>query len=345
MQILSNQRVLFIAAASFLGVVLVFAYTKADEMAFSPKTIIAFGADADQEKAQPLWETILSSNPDVFLFLGDNVYIDSGDEKIMREKYAKLSSIPEFKKFFEKNIPIVATWDDHDFGVDDGGANFPQKKISQKVFLDFFKEPNDSVRRKQKGIYDAKIFGSPGKQVQIIALDTRYFRNATTLLGEDQWKWLETELRRPAEVRLMMSSIQVISKNNGWENWMNVPSERKRLFHLIRETEANGVIFLSGDRHFGELSIMDGGVGYPLYDLTTGSLNKASKKSSNEKNQYRVKNIVEPSESFGLITIDWGWINPPQILFEIKGLNGDATIQRKIPLAILQRGVLPLAQE
>lgn len=345
MKILSKQRVFFIAAASFFWVVLIFAYTKADEMALSPKTIIAFGADADQEKPQPIWKTILRNNPDIFLFLGDNVYIDSGDEKIMRGKYAKLASIPGFRKLLEKNIPIVATWDDHDYGVDDGGADFPQKKISQKVFLDFFKEPNDSVRRKQKGIYDAKIFGSPGKQVQIIALDTRYLRNATTLLGEDQWKWLETELRRPAEVRVIMSSIQVISKNNGWENWMNVPSERERLFQLIRETEANGVLFLSGDRHFGELSIMDGGVGYPLYDLTTGSLNKASKKSSNEKNQYRVKNIVEPSESFGLITIDWGWINPPQILMEIKGLNGDATIQRKIPLAILQRGVLPLTQE
>lgn len=142
-----------------------------------------------------------------------------------------------------------------------------------------------------------------------------------------------------------MSSIQVISKNNGWENWMNVPSERERLFRVIKETEANGVIFLSGDRHFGELSIMDGGVGYPLYDLTTGSLNKASKKFPNEKNQYRAKNTVETSESFGFITVDWGWINPPQILLEIKDSNGDATIQRKIPLAILQRGVLPLAQE
>ena len=85
------------------------------------------------------------------------------------------------------------------------------------------------------------------------------------MLGEDQWRWLAEQLRVPAEVRLLVSSIQVVAEDHGWEKWMNFPHERERLFKLIRETGAEGVIILSGDRHLAELSMMDGGVG--LSDL------------------------------------------------------------------------------
>ena len=83
------------------------------------------------------------------------------------------------------------------------------------------------------------------------------------MLGEDQWAWLEEQLRTPAEVRLIASSIQVVAEDHGWEKWMNFPHERERLYRLIRETRAEGVVFLSGDRHLAELSMMDGGGGLP----------------------------------------------------------------------------------
>lgn len=355
----SKSKILLISAISIFSVMILGSYSLASGVLSSPKTIIAFGADADQNKPQPIWNTILSFNPDIFLFLGDNVYVDSGDEKIMREQYAKLKNIPGYQKLLKRKITIMATWDDHDYGIDDGGNDFLAKEKSQKVFLDFFGEHEDSPRRKQEGIYDAKVFGPADKRVQIIALDTRYFRSPltkaligpgyaashdpnATILGETQWRWFEEQLQQPAMVRIIMSSIQVITKDNLWENWMNFPLERTRLFDLIKKTKAEGIIFVSGDRHFGELTTINAGVAYPLYDLTTGSLNKALKKFPTEKNLYRSGKNIESNESFGFISIDWGFINPPQILLEIKDLTGKSTIQKKFPLAILKRGVLPI---
>lgn len=312
------------------------------------KTVITFGADADQEKPQPLWDTILSVKPDLFLFLGDNVYLDTTDENIMRSKYAKLGSMPGYLKLLATRIPIMATWDDHDYGEDDAGANFEGKEISKEVFLDFFREPKNSPRRSRGGIYDSKIFGEKGKRIQVIALDLRYFRSANgvddeaTMLGAEQWQWLTNELKKPAEVRVIMSSIQVVSRDNGWENWMNVPLERAKLFKTIRDTGANGVLFVSGDRHFAELSQMDGNIGYPIYDLTTGSINKAPEKATAEKNLYRTGE-QKSSESFGLISIEWGATGQTTwITLEARDIKNQPIIHRRFPLIQLSQGVLPL---
>ena len=72
----------------------------------------------------------------------------------MRTKYAKLAAMPGFQKLREA-CPILATWDDHDFGANDAGSDYPKKDESQKIFLDFFGDPPDSPRRKRPGVYDA----------------------------------------------------------------------------------------------------------------------------------------------------------------------------------------------
>jgi alkaline phosphatase D len=113
------------------------------------------------------------------------------------------------------------------------------------------------------GIYYSRIYGPAGKRVQIIMLDTRTFRSnlkpktadfpyhrkyspdadpAKTMLGAAQWAWLEAELRKPAEIRLLVSSVQVLADGHGKERWGNLPRERDRLLKLIEETKAKGVI-------------------------------------------------------------------------------------------------------
>ena len=145
--------------------------------------------------------------------------------------------------------------------------------------------------------------------MQLLLLDTRYFRDGLergkrgavtgpyrptkdtrkTLLGEAQWAWLETQLRRPAELRLIASSIQVVSRENGWETWGNFPHERQRLFDLVKTTGANGVLILSGDRHMSELSCERGeAVPYPMYDITCSGLSKAGGGRDGEPNPHRV---------------------------------------------------------
>lgn len=324
-----------------------------------PLTRIAFGSCADQSKPQPIWATILRTKPDIFLFLGDNIYADTEDMNVMRAKYARLAAIRGFRKL-RRTVPILATWDDHDYGVNDGGSEYPKRTESQQVFLNFFGEPKGSPRRKREGVYNAKLFGPPGKRVQIILLDTRYFRSplrrsvseeegkgryipdanpVKTMLGEAQWKWLEGELRIPAEVRIIVSSIQVVPEDHGWEKWANFPLERQRLFKLISETGAAGVIFISGDRHLAELSMMDGGVGYPIYDLTSSALTNSSKRwQPQETNRHRV-GTMNWGDNFGLITIDWKRADP-QISLQIRDVEGDVTIQRKIYLSTIRPGAL-----
>jgi len=177
----------------------------------------------------PIFKTITAQRPDLFVFLGDNIYADTADKDVMRAKYAKLKNNAGFARLMQA-CPILATWDDHDYGVNDGGADYPQKVESQRIFVDFWRDPPNSPRRKRPGVYDAKVFGPEGKRLQVILLDTRYFRGplkkgerrvggpyfpsndkSITMLGEAQWKWLEQQLRVPADVRIIASSIQCVS--------------------------------------------------------------------------------------------------------------------------------------
>jgi alkaline phosphatase D len=320
---------------------------------------IAFGSCAGQDKPQPIWDKVIQTEPELFLMIGDNIYGDTQDMKVLEEKYKLLGAKPGFIRL-RKYVPVLATWDDHDYGVNDSGAEYPKRAESQKVFLDFWDEPLNSPRRKREGVYDAKIFGPAGKQVQVILLDTRYFRgplqickscaanqgryeansdSSTTMLGEAQWKWLEEQLRIPAQVRIIVSSIQVVPEDHGWEKWMNFPHERQKLFKLIRDTAASGVLFISGDRHLAELSMMDGGVGYPLYDLTSSALNRSTYNwRSYETNRHRV-GTMNWGDNFGMVKIDWSKPDPV-IALQVIDDEGEINIQRKIRLSTLQPGVI-----
>jgi alkaline phosphatase D len=327
--------------------------SKAAIAAEKPLERIAFGSCASQERPQPIWDAVVATRPDLFLFLGDNIYADTEDMSVMKEKYEKLAAMPGFQAL-RKACPILATWDDHDLGVNDGGIEYPKKVESQKLFLDFFGDSQDSPRRKRPGVYDARVFGPKGKRVQIILLDTRYFRSALarvkrndgpygpildpakTMLGKEQWAWLKEQLQVPAEIRLIASSIQVVAKDHGWEKWMNFPLERERLYNAIRDAGAEGVSFLSGDRHLAELSMMDGGVGYPLYDLTSSGLNQAARAwRPHEPNTHRVA-TMNWGDNFGLVTIDWNEADP-LIRLQIRDVDGEVTIQQKVRLKTLQR--------
>ena len=101
-----------------------------------------------------------------------------------------------------------------------------------------------------------------------------------TMLGESQWRWLEEQLREPADVRLVVSTVQVLAEGHGWERWGMIPSELVRLQRLIHTTRANGVVLLSGDRHIGalyKLPATGGEAPYPLYEATASSLTHSSR--------------------------------------------------------------------
>lgn len=320
----------------------------------SPRVLtrIAFGSCASQEKPQPIWDAVVAAKPDLFVFLGDNIYADTDIPAVHKAKYGQLAAQPGYQKLL-KTCPVLATWDDHDYGMNDVGADFPGKVESQKLFLEFFNDPPDSPRRKRAGVYGAWTFGPEGKRVQLILLDTRYFRSplkkvgrnaygpntdaGVTILGDEQWKWLEEQLKAPADLRLIGSSIQVINEDHPFEKWMNFPKERDRLFQLLRDTKANGVVLLSGDRHLAELSQMDAGLGYPLFDLTSSGLNMGTKRwRPAEVNKHRVLTMTY-GDNFGLVAIDWDRA-PPRVSLQVRDVDGDVTLQQKLDLPVLQAG-------
>ena len=298
---------------------------------------IAFGSCAEQDKPQPVWDAVLARRNDLFIFLGDNVYADTREMSVLAAKYAKLAANPGFAKLRE-TTPIVATWDDHDFGENDAGADYPQKDASRRVFLDFWGEPARSPRRDRDGVYSAYVFGPPGRRVQVLLPDLRFNRTAllpiecpgtdydtwararveagqplpgpyrrnpdhsATMLGERQWQWLERQLEVPAELRLFGSSVQVLADFTGWEAWANFARDRDRLFDLIRRKRANGVLFLSGDIHYAELSRQDVNVPYRLWDLTSSGLTEEWRIPT--PNANRASEVVADA-NFGFVDIDW----------------------------------------
>ncbi|MBU3666442.1 MAG: alkaline phosphatase family protein [Chthoniobacterales bacterium] len=331
-----------------------------------PLSRIAFGSCANQNREQPVWEAINKTKPQLFIFMGDNVYADTAEPAEFRASYDKLSAIPAFAKL-RASCPIIATWDDHDYGKNDAGAEWEGKHAAKTAFMDFFRTPQDSPLRSRDGVHDSYVYGPDGKRVQVILLDTRWFRGPlerlddadhrklkaergnwngpyvpakasdSTMLGEEQWKWLEAQLKIPAEIRIIVSSIQVISDENGWEKWGNLPRERKRLLDLVRDN-ATGVIFLSGDRHVADISMLppetDGGPFYPVYDVTTSGLNQNG--HSKEPNRFRVGTEFPFGKSnFGLIKIDWK-AEDPVIRLEVLDTAAEVVREAKTTLGTLK---------
>ncbi|MGE4551450.1 MAG: alkaline phosphatase D family protein [Opitutales bacterium] len=309
-------------------------------LAEKPVTTIAFGSCLRETRPQPIWEGVLATKPDIFILLGDNIYGDTRDMAKLREKWSVFAEKPGFRKL-RRSCRLLAIWDDHDYGENDAGIEYPKKVESQQIFLDFLGEPKDSVRRKTPGIYDTVTIGPKGKRVQFILLDTRYFRtalkrapkrkkgrgpyepdesNEAEVLGKAQWEWLEKTLRKPAEVRVIASSIQVVSTTHGWETWGNFPKERERLLALLKETKANGVVILSGDRHSSEISKLESVLPYPLLDVTSSAMNQTLR-AEEEKNPHRVGDRYF-KENFGLLKIDWSKPEP-NVAMEIRDLKGD----------------------
>jgi alkaline phosphatase D len=303
----------------------------------------------------PMLDRTVALPMDCFVFLGDNVYGDTMNPEVLRRKYDELKRSRFFTALRAK-APILATWDDHDYGGDDAGASWPTKVESQQAFLDWIEAPPESPLRRREGIYDAHVFGPPGRRVQILLLDTRYFRSrlrygaqepvpgggpyapnldpSATMLGSAQWSWLEEQLRAPAEFRIVASSIQFAAAFHGGEAWANFPREQDRFLDLIEETRADGLLFVSGDRHWSELSRIDGRLGYPIYDLTIGSLTQTNPEPL-PPNGNRVSSSVYEREAVGRMRIDWSAADPT-IDLEALDVDGAPQVARRLTLAELR---------
>jgi alkaline phosphatase D len=250
----ANQRSAAIPA--FIITLLLFCCLWSHQAAASALNSLAFGSCNHSHLKQPMWPIIEKHNPDVFLWVGDVIYADTDDVSVMQQKYNQQLSNPDYVRLRDK-VQVIGLWDDHDFGDNNAGKRNPIKVPSQQLFLDFMQEPADSPRRAQQGIYTSYVYGEGEKQVKIFLLDTRYHRDTpgsgrADLLGDEQWKWLEKEMKNStARVNIIASGVSVLSKQIPFaEEWRDFKWARKRLFKLIDKHRLSGVMFLAGDRHF-----------------------------------------------------------------------------------------------
>jgi len=331
-------------------------------------TRVAFGSCAKQWEEQPIWKAVEDAKPDLFLFIGDAIYGDwHGDKPFtptrgsLEADWKKLAEIPEFEAI-RQQVSFMATWDNHDYGSHNGGVEFALKEMTKEVFLGFFGEATDSERWRTPGIYDAKVFGPPGRRVQVILLDTRWFRSPfikddrsaeqrkaigkvgkyvpnteedATILGDAQWQWLEEQLKQPAELRLIVSSTQVIPDQKGMDEWGAFPEERQRLFDLVTSVGANGVLLLSGNVHFSEISKIDNGA-YPLYEFTASGMTHVNSTYAAAPNGFRTAGPYVDL-NVGLIEIDWDAKPGPEIVMKALGLKGEVGYRKTISLGELHR--------
>ncbi len=313
---------------------------------------IALGSCLDQAKPQPIWKAVLDQRPQLFIMMGDNVYGDgpSADLRELRQAYADQAKHPDLAEVRER-VPFLRVWDDHDYGLNDGGANFAHKAKAAGLFHEFWQSRPEAP----EGLYHSRIYGPSGRRVQIVMLDTRWFRSplkpktesfphrgryepdddaAKTMLGEAQWAWLEQELRKPADLRILVSGIQVVAEGHGFERWGNLPRERDRLLRLIDTTGAKGVILISGDRHSGALYKQERPNAYPLVELTSSSLNRPYGPPQDAQTPERISELYH-RENFGLISIDW---QAGLVSLALKGITGDDAAAIAIKFADLGIG-------
>ena len=298
---------------------------------------IVFASCAHQNEDQAIWDRIAGENPDLVLFIGDNVYGDvrSNDAALpeLKTAYMRLAQSAPFSRV-RAAAPVLTVWDDHDYGLNDAGAEFQHRKSAEALFNYVWDVDEDDPRRAHEGVYGAWLLGEEtGRIVQVILLDTRSFRSplkpsddrgakgkerylpdaddGKTMLGDAQWSWLSEELKKPADLRLLVSSVQVIADGHGWEAWKMLPAERTRLYQTISAAGADNLIMLSGDRHSAAFYKRDDVIGYPLFEATSSSLNLPASRWRAESGETYVEPgphrlgemVYDPN--YGVIEIDW----------------------------------------
>ncbi|TGL59158.1 alkaline phosphatase family protein [Leptospira ognonensis] len=308
----------------FLVFFFLFSLTPVNGKKKQPRPVfkIAFGSCLDQNLEIKIWNSVLTKNPNIWLWLGDNIYKDTVDMNEKQSAYEIQKANPEYQ-ILRKKTKVLGIWDDHDFGYNDVGEEYPMKKESKDLFLKFLDVPQNAEIRKHEGTYSVENIIHEGIKIKLILLDTRSFRSplvskinelgikeyvanyekTATILGEGQWNWLEKQLNEKSDVIIIVSSIQVLNDSHRFEKWGNFPLEREKLLAMIDRYTSGNAMFLSGDRHIAEIFQEKLKSGNTILDITSSSLNKPIPNRVQDDTDPRRISSVYAKENFGWIEI------------------------------------------
>ena len=278
---------------------------------------IAFGSchKVNDPNSDLILASITDQNPDAFIWLGDIVYGKDGNPKHLSKRFQKLKSKSSYQNLL-KSTAVYGIWDDHDYGLNNAGRDYQHKERSRADLFAFLNIPENNPAYQRNGAYQSYDLT---QKIKLILLDNRYFKSEYapkpyndpyppdyegTILGKQQWEWLENLLKNStADIHIIASGIQVLSPNHRFEKWQNYPEEYNRLISLLQTYSIKNPIVISGDRHMSELSQKD--IGYTvLYDATASGMTEALTNNLSESNPYRIGQAIGVN-NFGVLSINW----------------------------------------
>ncbi len=276
---------------------------------------VAFGSCPkwQDDRIQPIWPWVSHYEPDIFFWIGDNIYGDALDPDILREEYRRQREIAGLQPLIQ-NTSSLAVWDDHDFGLNNHDRTNPVKEGAYEVFLEYWPNPSFGLPE-VKGIFYTFTWG----RVEFFVIDGRWYRDPCegpdtpekTMLGPAQYRWLTEQLDASTAVFKILVSGSGWSKNKGpgGDSWAAFLHERDRLFDFIRDREITGVVMMSGDTHIGELNVIPWSErgGYDFYDMVSSPLAQVIPDSWLERRpERRVWPAYFQGSNFGLVDVTMG---------------------------------------
>lgn len=289
---------------------------------------IAFGSCArlQFDAAQPIWDAIAAMEPDLFLWLGDNIYADSDQEASFTDLYGRQRSIPGFARFAAR-VPQLAIYDDHDFGYNNADGTNPVKAMTLKLFKRWWANPSAGTRD-TPGVFFRHSLG----QVDLFMLDGRYHRSPVempdgpgkTLLGAGQLAWLKSELKASkAAFKILVSGVAWSAGEPGSDSWASYLHERNAILDFIRDQKISGVFGISGDVHMGEANCVPWSEkgGYDFYDFVSSGLAQVLKSGFvDQAPEVRLREPWVGTENFGILDFTFG--ADPSVAMSVRTVTG-----------------------
>ena len=254
-----------------------------------------------------IFRSIAARNPDLMLWMGDNVYyreVDWATPERMEARYAHTRRTPAMQPLLG-HTHNYATWDDHDYGPNNSDRSYRQKGASLRIFKQYWANPNYG-RPDVPGVFGKFQWGD----VDVFLLDDRYHRSPTpaprtddkTMWGEAQRQWLIDALTSSeAPFKLVVNGGQVTTPKAQYETSARFPDEQSLLLKALQERQIEGVVFLSGDRHITELLRRQPEDFYPIYEFTNSPLTAGA--GSGSANPNRVDGTLVEQRNFGTLTV------------------------------------------
>jgi alkaline phosphatase D len=275
---------------------------------------VAFGSCCriQYDPHQRIWHTVRALEPDMFLWLGDNIYADSDQPAAITDLYARGRTVPSLEPLL-RSVPQLATWDDHDFGYNDSDRHSPFREQSLRLFNRFWANPS-SGEPGNPGVYCKQHYGG----VDFFILDGRYHRDSTdrtddagkSMLGSRQKEWLKRELkasRTPFKVLAIGGGWSSAEHEKGGDSWAVYMTERNEIFDFIRDEGIGGVVCISGDSHMGELNCIPWSErgGYDIYDFCSSPLAQVpASKHTRQVPEVRVRDVWTRTVNVGCLRFD-----------------------------------------